>query len=120
MQSYLRHQGDKINQRFDANSYVRLTQAMNAHDMSRGRGNYFDVIEGLSQRALVVSVTSDILYPPHEQELLAKHLPHAEHAVLESDCGHDGFLIQTSALAKLIRKFRRNSRKELPTDFSVT
>ena len=106
VQSYLRYQGAKINDRFDANTYVRLTQAMNTHDVARQRGNYLDVLESLQQRALVVSVSSDILYPPHEQELLAKHMPNARYEVLGSDHGHDGFLIQSGELAKLIRNFR--------------
>lgn len=106
VQSYLQYQGEKINQRFDANTYVRLTQAMNTHDVARNRGNYLDVLETLKQRALVVSVSSDILYPPKEQELLAQHMPNARHEVLESDYGHDGFLIQSGELARLIRSFR--------------
>ena len=109
VQSYLRYQGRKINQRFDANSYVRLTQAMNSHDISRGRGELTEVLKQMRQRALLVSVSSDILYPPHEQALLARHLPNAEYAVIESEFGHDGFLLQTKELAKLIRQFRQKS-----------
>ncbi len=109
VQSYLRHQGQKINDRFDANCYVRLTQAMNDFDLSRGRGNYIDVLEGICQRALIVSVSSDILYPAHEQALLAKHLPNARYEILESDYGHDGFLVQTGELSKLITEFRRSA-----------
>jgi homoserine O-acetyltransferase len=109
VQSYLRHQGQKINERFDANSYVRLTQAMNDFDLARGRGNYIDVLKSIRQRALVVSVSSDILYPAHEQALLAKHLPNARYEVLESDYGHDGFLVQTDELSGLISAFRRSA-----------
>lgn len=106
VQSYLRHQGAKINDRFDANSYVRLTQAMNDFDLARGRGNYIDVLESIRQRALIVSVSSDILYPAHEQALLARHLPNARYEILESDYGHDGFLVQTAELSRLISEFR--------------
>jgi len=106
VQSYLRYQGQKINQRFDANAYVRLTQAMNSHDVSRGRNDLVEALNQLTQPALVVSVSSDVLYPPHEQRLLADHMPHAEYAVLESEFGHDGFLIQTQELTQLIRQFR--------------
>jgi homoserine O-acetyltransferase len=107
VQSYLQHQGAKINERFDANTYVRLTQAMNTHDVSRGRGHFLEVLENLRQRALVVSVSSDILYPPQEQQLLAQYMPNARYEVLDSDHGHDGFLIQSNDLAKLIKSFRR-------------
>lgn len=119
VQSYLRYQGDKINQRFDANSYVRLTQAMNSHDVARGRSDLPDVLGRLNQRVLVVSISSDILYPPHEQEFLSQLLPQAEYAVLESEFGHDGFLIQTDELAKLIRRFRQRSVQQ-PSELPAT
>jgi homoserine O-acetyltransferase len=105
-QSYLRHQGEKINSRFDANTYVTLTHAMHTHDLGRGRGAYPNVLATIGQPALVVSVSSDALYPPAEQRFLADHLPHAEYAVLDSLHGHDGFLIETEALGGLIRAFR--------------
>jgi homoserine O-acetyltransferase/O-succinyltransferase len=108
IQSYLRYQGEKFNRRFDANCYVRLSQAMNAHDLGRDRGQYFDVLESVAQPALIVSVSSDNLYPPHEQELLARHLPNARYQLLETDDGHDGFLIKTGPLSALIGEFRRS------------
>lgn len=106
VQSYLRHQGEKINKRFDANTYVRLTQAMNDFDISRGRGEYLSVIRSIRQPALVVSVSSDILYPPHEQQLLSQNMPNARHALLNSTDGHDGFLIESRDLAAIISEFR--------------
>jgi homoserine O-acetyltransferase len=119
VQSYLRHQGEKINDRFDANSYVRLTQAMNDYDLSHGRGNYIDVLESIRQKALVVSVSSDILYPAHEQALLARHLPNAQYEILESDYGHDGFLVQTGELSKLISEFRRSADASFETQVAA-
>ena len=110
VQSYLRHQGAKINARFDANTYVTLTHAMHTHDLARGRGTYPEVLAQLTQPSLVVSVSSDALYPPHEQEFLADHLPNARYAVLDSVHGHDGFLIETGALGELIAEFRRTLR----------
>lgn len=111
VQSYLRYQGDKLNRRFDANSYYRLTQAMDTHDISRGRGGYPDVLRGLKLPGLVVSVSSDVLYPPHEQALLVEHLPNAEYAMLDSNHGHDGFLIKTRELGELILKFRERQQR---------
>jgi homoserine O-acetyltransferase len=106
VQSYLRHQGEKINKRFDANTYVRLTQAMNDFDIGRGRGDYLSVMKSIRHPALVVSISSDLLYPPHEQRLLAQHMPHAQHALLRSSDGHDGFLIECGELARIIADFR--------------
>ena len=105
VESYLRYQGDKLVQRFDANSYVRLTEAMDSHDVSRGRGDYEQVLSGLDVPALVVSVSSDVLYPPVEQRVLAEHLPQARYRVLESPHGHDGFLIDTNDLDRYLQEF---------------
>jgi len=110
VQSYLRYQGEKINERFDANTYVTLTHAMHTHDLSRDRGAYFDVLASISQPALVVSVSTDALYPPEEQQLLAEHLPASSYEILESAHGHDGFLIETEALGKKIIRFRNANR----------
>ena len=106
VQSYLRHQGRKINDRFDANTYITLTRAMHTHDLARGRGEYPDVLASIGQSALVVSVSTDTLYPPEEQALLASHLPNARYETLECSHGHDGFLIETEALGALIADFR--------------
>ena len=105
-QSYLRHQGRKINERFDANTYVTLTHAMHTHDLARGRGSYPEILQQISQPALVISVSSDALYPPAEQLELAEHLPNARYEILESRHGHDGFLIETEHLGALIAGFR--------------
>lgn len=110
VQSYLRYQGEKINERFDANTYVTLTHAMHTHDLSRGRGAYLDILASIAQPALVVSVSTDALYPPEEQQLLAEHLPAASYEILESVHGHDGFLIETEALGKKIVRFRRANK----------
>lgn len=106
VQSYLRHQGQKINDRFDANTYVTLTHAMHTHDLGRGRGDYKDVLANIWQPALVVSVSTDTLYPPHEQRALADLLPNARYVLLESAHGHDGFLIETEELGQMIARFR--------------
>jgi homoserine O-acetyltransferase len=114
VQSYLRHQGEKINGRFDANSYVTLTRAMHTHDLGRGRGDYDAVLSGIRQPALVVSVSTDTLYPPNEQRALAEGLPNASHVLLECAHGHDGFLIETGKLGELIARFRASGHARTP------
>lgn len=106
-ESYLRHQGEKFVERFDANCYLRLTEIMDTHDVSRGRGPYEDVLRGVDQPALVVGVTTDILYPLAEQRELQSLLPNAELAVLDASQGHDGFLIAQRQLGDQIRRWRR-------------
>ena len=110
VQSYLRHQGEKINRRFDANTYVTLTHAMHTHDLARGRGDYRDVLRSIEPPALVVSVSSDTLYPPEEQRFLAEHLPNSQYEILDCPHGHDGFLIETQSLGDMIGEFRHSSR----------
>jgi homoserine O-acetyltransferase/O-succinyltransferase len=103
--SYLNYQGEKLHRRFDANTYVRLTQAMDSHDLARGRGEYAAVLGALSMPALVVSVDSDVLYPPREQQELAELLPVAHYEMLQTPAGHDGFLIETDALSDMLLAF---------------
>ena len=103
--SYLHHQGQKFIERFDANTYVRLTQAMDTHDVSRDRGEYTAVLAQIHQPALIVAIDSDILYPPVEQQELAALIPKAQLQVLHSVHGHDAFLIDMDALNDLIVSF---------------
>lgn len=104
--SYLNYQGEKLHRRFDANTYVRLTEAMDSHDLARGRGEYAQVLGRITTPALIVSVDSDVLYPPREQMELAELLPAACYEMLHSPAGHDGFLIETSVLSRMLLDFR--------------
>jgi len=104
--SYLNYQGQKLYRRFDANTYVRLTQAMDSHDLARDRDDYDSVLRKIEMPALVVSVDSDVLYPPREQEELARLLPAAQYEMLHTPAGHDGFLIETDALDRMLQRFR--------------
>ena len=106
VESYLRYQGDKLVDRFDANCYVRLTQQMDSHDIARGRGTYESVLRSIDQPSLVVGIDSDVLYPLAEQEELAAHLPNATLEVLSAPHGHDAFLIELDALNELIVNWR--------------
>jgi homoserine O-acetyltransferase len=106
MESYLRYQGRKLVDRFDAGCYVSMTRQMNRHDVSAGRGAYEDVLKTICQPTLVVGITSDILYPLVEQEELAHHLPNASLDVIESDHGHDAFLIELAELNRRVVRWR--------------
>jgi homoserine O-acetyltransferase len=106
VERYLHHQGAKFPQRFDALSYVTLTRLMDTHDVGRGRGGSVQAaLASLVQPVLVLSVSSDMLYPPHEQEALAQMLPNAEYHVIVSDAGHDGFLLEQEAVAMYGKRF---------------
>lgn len=104
--AYLRHQGDKLVARFDANCYVYLTRQMDTHDVARGRGDYPDVLESITQPALVIGIDSDVLYLLREQEELARLMPQADLVVVSSEDGHDAFLIEQKTLNESILSWR--------------
>lgn len=102
VQSYLRHQGTKLVERFDANSYLTLLAAMDGHDLGRGRGPTEAVLRHSQTPALVVGISSDLLYPKTECEALAQSLGNAELAILDRPQGHDAFLIETDELNRIV------------------
>ena len=102
VQSYLDHQADKLVRRFDAGTYVSLTEAMNTHDVGRGRGGVVAALSTVTARTGVVAVDSDRLYPPEQQREIADALG-APLTVVRSPYGHDGFLLETDAVAAVVR-----------------
>ncbi|MGV0635786.1 homoserine O-acetyltransferase [Mycolicibacillus trivialis] len=105
VQSYLEHQGGKLVARFDAGSYVALTDALSSHDIGRGRGGVAAALRGCPVPAVVGGITSDRLYPLRLQQELADLLPGCDGLdVLDSDRGHDSFLLETEAVGGLIRR----------------
>lgn len=105
VESYLDHHAAKLVRRFDAGSYVVLTEAMNGHDVGRGRGGVRAALRRVSARTLVAGVDSDRLYPPAQQAELAAHVPGADRLrILESPYGHDGFLLETEQVGALVRE----------------
>jgi len=110
--SYQQYQGEKLAKRFNAFSYWILSKAMDSHHVGRGRGNIVHALKEVRAQALFLGVTSDILFPLSEQEFLAKHVPGAHLAAIESIYGHDGFLIETAALTQKIKTFYEQANIE--------
>jgi homoserine O-acetyltransferase len=105
MQSYLEYQGDKLVERFDAGSYVVLTEVLNSHDVGRNRGGVRNALSSCPVPVVVGGITSDRLYPLRLQQELAEQLPGCtDLQVVDSPCGHDGFLVESEAVGELIRK----------------
>ncbi|WP_282791726.1 homoserine O-acetyltransferase [Streptomyces sp. CC224B] len=103
VESYLDHHAAKLVRRFDAGSYVTLAEAMNSHDIGRGRGSTRAALSRVTARTLVAGVDSDRLYPLSQQAELAAGIPTADHLrVVESPYGHDGFLIEVEQVAALV------------------
>jgi homoserine O-acetyltransferase len=104
VQSYLEHQGGKLAARFDAGTYVALTDALSSHDVGRGRGGVAGALGSCRVPVVVGGITSDRLYPLRLQKELAELLPGCTGLnVVDSIYGHDGFLIETDAVGELIR-----------------
>jgi homoserine O-acetyltransferase len=108
VESYLEHHGDKLARRFDANSYLVLSDAMNHHDVGRGRGGIAAALSRATADVTLAGVSSDRLYPLRLQHELATLLPNASDVVvIESPAGHDGFLIEHEALGTVVRSALR-------------
>lgn len=100
VESYLDHHAEKLLRRFDANSYLVLTEAMNSHDVGRGRGGTVAALRRVTARTAVVAVESDRLYPVDLNREIVDAVPGAlPLTVLRSPYGHDGFLIETAEVA---------------------
>jgi homoserine O-acetyltransferase len=105
IQSYLDHHGDKLARRFDANSYIVLTESMLTHDIGRDRGGTDTALASITAKTLVVAVDSDRLYPISQAERIAALVPGSKLEVIHSPYGHDGFLLEFNQLDPMIREF---------------
>jgi homoserine O-acetyltransferase len=103
VESYLDHHADKLVRRFDANSYLVLTEAMNSHDVGRGRGGTVAALRRVTARTAVAAIDSDRLYPVELNREIVDAVPDcAPLTVITSPYGHDGFLIETSEVAAVV------------------
>jgi homoserine O-acetyltransferase len=105
VESYLDYHGEKLTRRFDANSYVLLSEAMNHHDVGRGRGGVNRALSRVTAEVIVAGISSDRLYPLRLQHELVAAIPRATGVdVVESVSGHDGFLVESEAVGKVIAR----------------
>lgn len=108
VQSYLDHHGTKLAARFDANSYLVLTQSMLSHDLGRDRGGVRAALSQVTADALVIAVDSDRLFPPALSEDIAAGIPGCGPVrYVHSTHGHDGFLVEHDQVASLVGRFLR-------------
>jgi homoserine O-acetyltransferase len=104
IESYIDYHGDKLAGRFDPNSYVVLSEAMNHYDIGRGRGGAARALGGVRAPVSVAGITSDRLYPLELQRELAHMLPgDPPVTVVESFSGHDGFLLEVEQVGSVVR-----------------
>lgn len=104
--SYQRYQGEKLVNRFNAYAYVRLSEAMDSHNISKNRGdNVVNVLKAIKAKTLVIGLKTDILFPTSEQRFIANNIKDSVYSEIDSLYGHDGFLIETKQLTEHIKQF---------------
>jgi len=103
--SYIQYQGDKFEKRFNALSYYYLCKCLDTHNIGRARGGVTQALLEIKNKTLLIGIDTDMLIKPNQQKFMAQYLPNAVYKEIYSDFGHDGFLIETKAITKLIVKF---------------
>ena len=105
VESYLEYHGEKMIGRFDANSYLVLSEAMNHYDLGRGYGGVENALERVQARVTIAGISSDRLYPLRLQRELAQLIPSAgDVKIIESVVGHDGFLVEHEEVGAVLRE----------------
>ena len=101
--SYERYQGEKLVKRgFDAYSYYYLLHCVDSQNVGRGRGGVAAALAQIKAESVVIAITSDGLFPPCEGQDWAQHIPGANYYEIESRFGHDGFLLETEQITKIL------------------
>lgn len=103
---YQRYQGDKLIERFSPHAYHALSRTMDSHDIGRDRGGVGTVLRAVTARAVVVGISSDILFPEAEQHFIADQVRHGTYFRLTSPNGHDAFLLDQDKLDRILRTSR--------------
>ena len=103
--SYQRYQGYKLWKRFDPECYYALSRSMDTHNLGRHRGGEAAALQAIQAPTLIISIDTDILFPTEEQSLLSRYIPDSRLEVMQSDYGHDGFLVETPKIGQLLADF---------------
>ncbi len=100
--TYQQYQGEKLCRRFDAYSYMAILDAFDTHDIGRGRGGVTAALSRIKAPAIVIGITTDIIFTPAEMQELTEMLPNAQYFELQSEFGHDGFLVEHKKLNDIL------------------
>ncbi|MCC9166328.1 homoserine O-acetyltransferase MetX [Pontibacter harenae] len=109
--SYQVYQGEKLAKRFNAYTYWVLSKAMDSHNVGRDRGGIEAALKRVKAKALFIGVDTDILFPVEEQRFMHAHVQDSSIAIVKSNSGHDGFLLETGQLSNIIDSFYKQDSK---------
>ena len=101
--SYIRYQGEKLVNRFHAHCYWFLTKCLDTHNLGRKRDGLEKALQGIAVPTKVIGIATDRLVPNAEQKFISKHIPNAEYIEIDSEFGHDGFLIEGEKIGEIIK-----------------
>ncbi|MBL7646429.1 MAG: homoserine O-acetyltransferase [Candidatus Hydrogenedentes bacterium] len=109
VETYLDYQGEQFVNRFDANTYLYVTKALDYFDIAATYGSLDEAMKRVLGKVLVISFSSDWLYPPYfSQEIvytLARQKKNVSYCNIQSDYGHDAFLLEVGVISKIVRGF---------------
>lgn len=109
VESYLEHQGQTFVERFDANSYLYITKAVDLYDTAENRGSLSQAFNSSNAKFLIMSFTTDWLFPTQQSKEIVDALVQAQKDVsffeIESPCGHDAFLLEFETQTKIVKGF---------------
>ncbi len=109
VESYLNYKGTTFTQRFDANSYLYISKALDYFDLTEGTDSLTEALQGVKAKFLVIAFSSDWLYPPYQSRLIVQALKRngiiGSFCEIKSDYGHDAFLLECKQQTDLIHNF---------------
>lgn len=103
--TYQRYQGEKLCRRFNAYSYMSILNSFDTHDIGRRRGGVKAALSRVKTKAVVIGISSDIIFTPAEMKELASVIPGARYEEIDSRFGHDGFLVEHERLNSILYPF---------------
>ena len=103
--SYIRYQGEKFVERYDAQCYYKQLNALDTHNIGRNRGGPEKGLSQITAKTLSIGFSTDLLIPVAEQRFLAEHIPNSDYKEIETLFGHDAFLIETEQIRRVIEEW---------------
>jgi homoserine O-acetyltransferase len=110
--SYQEYQGEKLVNRFSAHAYYLITEAMDTHNVGRNRKGVENALQQIRANTLSIGIASDILFPPEDLKFINQHVKSGQYVEIDSPYGHDGFLIESEQITKVIQQFYENINHE--------